>query len=346
VIDKGPVQVGDYAGRKVPMKLKEAWAVALLLLPTTVMAEDLIRIGTFNKDAVIIAAEQRGLLKAENVRVEINQVTDSPTLLRNLISGKYDLILNNADNVIAWAEGQGADPQPNDFVIVLGGSQGVNQKLVVASGINDFSDLKGKVFAVDAPTTGYAIVGIHILKKHGLEFNRDYTFKAFGNTAKRAEAMSRGEASGAMMNMPDDEIQKRGFKVLARSEDYVKHYARGLSATRREWANANEELLVRFIRAMVRATDWVMDPKNKEEVIKLLLPENKNSKARAEEAYEESVSPRFGFTPRSRIDTEGIRTVLQLRETAGLMKPPVPKPEKYIDERFYKKALATLGSQP
>jgi hypothetical protein len=51
----------------------------------------------------------------------------------------------------------------------------------------------------------------------------------------------------------------------------------------------------------------------------------------------------MGLTPRSRIDTEGIRTVLELRESAGLMKPPVPKPEKYIDDRFYKKALATLG---
>ena len=306
------------------------------------MAENVIRIGLFNKDAAIIAANAKGFLKAENIRVEISSVTDSPTLLRNLISGNYDIILNNADNVIAWAEGQGADPQPNDFVIFLGGSQGVNQKLVAASGINDFKDFKGKVLAADAPTTGYAIVGVYILKKHGLELNRDYSFKAFGNTTARADAMSRGDAFGAMMNMPGEEIQKRGFKVLARSEDYVKHYARGLGATRREWANGNEELLVRFIRAMIRATDWVMEAKNKEEVITILLPENKNNKARAEEMYKENTSSQFGFTPRSRIDVEGIRTIIELRETAGLMKPPVPKPAKYIAERFYNKALATL----
>jgi ABC-type nitrate/sulfonate/bicarbonate transport system substrate-binding protein len=316
--------------------------VAFVLLLTIVMAEDIIRMGLFNKDAAIIAAEAKGFFKAENIRVEISSVTDSPTLLRNLINGKYDLILNNADNVIAWAEGQGADSQPNDFVIFLGGSQGVNQKLVAAPGINDFKDFRGKVLAADAPTTGYAIVGVYILKKYGLELNRDYSFKAFGNTAARADAMSRGEAFGAMMNMPDEEIRKRGFKVLARSEDYVKHYARGLGATRRQWAKANEELLVRFIRAMIRATDWVMEAKNKEEVIKILLPENKNNKARAEEMYEENTSSRFGFTPRSRIDVEGIRTIIELRETAGLMKPPVPKPQKYIDERFYNKALATL----
>src|SRR5918999_2958749 len=318
------------------MKIKEALAAALLLLPGTIMAQDILKIGLFNKDAVIIAADAKGFLKAENIGIQINTVTDSPTLLRNLIKGNYDLILNNADNVIAWAEGQGEDPQKNDFIIFLGGSRGVNQKLIVAPGINDYADLEGTIFAVDAPTTGYAIVGVYILKKHGLELNKDYTFKAFGNTTKRAEAMSRGEASAAMMSLADDDIEKRGFKVLAKAEDYVQHYARGLGATRRDWANKNEDLLVRFTRAMIRATDWVTDPKNKEEVVAVLLPENRNNKARAEAMYEESISPRFGFTPRSQIDIAGIQSVLQLRETAGLMKPPLPKPEKYIDERFYK----------
>jgi ABC-type nitrate/sulfonate/bicarbonate transport system substrate-binding protein len=323
--------------------MKGVLAAALVLLPVTVMAEDVIKLGLFNRDAAIIVAEGKAFLKQENIRVEINTVTDSPTLLRNLIKGNYDLILNNADNVIAWAEGQGEDPQKNDFVIFLGGSQGVDQKLVVAPGINDFSALKGKVFAVDAPTTGYAVVGVYIMKKHGLEWNRDYTFKSFGNTTARADAMSRGDASGAMMSMPEDEIQKRGFKVLAKSEDYVKNYARGLGATRREWANAHEDLVVRFTRAMIRATDWVQDPKNKDEAIQLLLSETKNNKARAEAMYAQTISPTMGLTPRSRLDLEGIRTVIELREIAGLMKPPVPKPEKYVDERFYKKALATLG---
>ena len=95
------------------------------------------------------------------------------------------------------------------------------------------------------------------------------------------------------MGMTDDEIHQRGFKVLARAEDHVADYARGLGATRREWANANEDLVVRFIRAMIRATDWVMDGKNKEEVVRVLLAENKNNQARAEEQYTESISSRF-----------------------------------------------------
>jgi len=304
---------------------------------------DTIRLGTFGKDAALLAAEHRGFFKAENIGVEVDIVTDSPTLLRNLIAGRYDLILNNADNVIAWAEGQGADPKPNDFVIFIGGQQGLKQKLVVVKSINSFADLKGKVLAVDAPTTGFAIVMIAMLKRHGTEQGHDYTLKMFGNTTKRADALERGDAHAGMLNLADDEIAKRGLKILARAEDYVQHYARGLGATRRDWAEKNEALLVRFIRAMVRATDWVMEPKNKDEVVALLLPENKNNRAHAEEAYEESVSARFGLMPRARIDMEGIRSVLDLRAAAGLMKPPVPKAEKYVDERYYKKALAPLA---
>lgn len=307
------------------------------------MAEDVIKIGLFNQDAVIIAANQKGFLKQENIRVEINTVTDSPTLLRNLISGRYDLILNNADNVIAWAEGQGEDPQKNDFVIFLGGSQGVDQKFVVVPGINDYRDIKGKVLAADAVTTGYAVVAMAILKKYGLVWKRDYTVTSFGNTIARADAMSRGEAVGAMMSMPDEEIKKRGFKVLTEAKDHVKNYARGLGATRRQWANANEDLVVHFTRAMIRATDWLQDGKSKDDVIQLLLAENKNNKTRAEAMYAAALSPTMGFTPRSRIDLEGIRTIIELREIAGLMTPPVPKPEKYIDERFYQNALATLA---
>jgi ABC-type nitrate/sulfonate/bicarbonate transport system substrate-binding protein len=318
------------------------WAAALLLLPVKLVAEDVVKVGLFNRDAVAIA-DHKGFLKQENIRLEYNMVTDSPTLFRNRISGRYDMVFTNSDNVIAWAEGQGEDPQKNDFVIFLGGSQGVDQKLVVAPGINDYQDLKGKFLAADAVTTGYAVVAMAILKKYGLIWKRDYELKSFGNTTARADAMSRGEAAGAMMSLSNEEIHKRGFKILAETKDHVKNYARGLGATRRAWANANEDLMVRFTRAMIRAADWLQDVKNKDDVVQLLLGETKNNQARAEAMYRATLSPTMGLTPRSRIDLEGIRTVLELRETAGLMKPPVPKPEKYIDERFYQKALATLA---
>ncbi len=50
-----------------------------MLLPGIVMAEDVIQIGLFNKDPAIIAANAKGFFKKENIRIEIDTVTDSPT---------------------------------------------------------------------------------------------------------------------------------------------------------------------------------------------------------------------------------------------------------------------------
>ena len=64
---------------------------------------------------------------------------------------------------------------------------------------------------------------------------------------------------------------------------------------------------------MIRATDWLQDPKNKDEAVQLLLDENKGNKNRAEAMYNNTLSPTMGLTPRSRIDMAGIRTVIELR---------------------------------
>ncbi len=52
------------------------------------MAEDLVKIGTFNNDAALIAAVEREFLKEEYILVETNIVNDSPSLLRIIFSGR------------------------------------------------------------------------------------------------------------------------------------------------------------------------------------------------------------------------------------------------------------------
>ena len=302
------------------------------------MAQD-VTVGIFTSNIVIAVAEAKHCFAQENLSVDIRAVTDSATLLRSLIGGKYDIILANADNVVSWCEGQGGDPTPNDLVIFLGGSRGVNQKLVVAPAIDNLEQLRGRVLAVDAPTTGYAIVGIYILKKHGLELSRDYNLWSFGNTEARAHAIREGKAAAAMMGMADDKIEKLGFRIAARAERYVRYYARALCTTRREWAEANDDVLVRFSRAMIHASDWLLDQANEKEAIDLLATTIHRNQAQAH--YTEALSDEFGVVPRCRIDLEGIRGAMELRNSVGLM-DLLSEPQKYVDERYHMKALATL----
>jgi ABC-type nitrate/sulfonate/bicarbonate transport system substrate-binding protein len=308
-------------------------------------AEDRLKVGMFNRDAVNVIAEAKGFLQGENVSVDIMTANNSVDLMRNFIGGKTDIIHTNADNVIAWAEGQGEDPKPNDFVIFLGGNQGVRQRLVVGPGIGSIGDLKGKVLAVDDPRTGYASVLVYMLKKNGLILNRDFTLKAVGNTKSRAESMARGETAGALINMPEEDIRKRGFKIVGMSEDYVPVYARGVAAARKTWAQQHEDLLVRYSRAIIRTTDWILDPRNKKEALVLLLPANENSPSSAERMYEDAVNPTLGYIIGSRIERAGIQAVIELREAMGFLKAPLPSPDRYVDERYYQAAAASLGKR-
>ena len=196
-------------------------AITLLLLsltfvfPSTSRAEDLVRIGVFSRDAVSFVAQGKGFFQAEGIRAEYTSVSASVDLMQNFADGKFDLIHTTADNVIAWAEGQGADHKTHDFSLIIGGRKGVTNELVVAPEIKTFDDLKGKRLGVDAYNTGYAPVLVYILNKHGLALRKDYDMIPLGAGGARTESLRKGETAGAITVLTED-LKQRGFHVLAR----------------------------------------------------------------------------------------------------------------------------------
>lgn len=321
--------------------------ISLLVMISACLSrtDDVLNLGGFSGiGAVGIVADGKGFLADEGIAVRFHQVRSSKEQMRKFISGEYDIIQTNADNIIAWAEGQGADPGTNDFVIFMGGYRGLARDLIVAPEISAFADLNGKVLAVDAVDTGYAGVLIYMLRENGLILNEDYTLKSVGNTALRTESMLRGETVAGFVRM-NDELEQAGFRVLARSQDYLTDYARNVAAARADWAVENRDLLVRYIRAMVRASNWLLDPANKEEAVTVLASTGESSRAEAEAVYEEALDPDFGFVPGARIERSGIATIIELREVMGVMTPPLPSPEKYIDEQYYDEAIRALMAQ-
>jgi ABC-type nitrate/sulfonate/bicarbonate transport system substrate-binding protein len=310
---------------------------------TLARAEDLVRVGGFTREAPSYIAESKGFFQAEGIRMEYSHVLGSVEMMRNFVSGKFDLIHTTADNVIAWADGRGLDPGKNDFIIFVGGRKDVSLDLLVAPGIGGFDGLKGKLLAVDAYNTGYAPVLVFMLKQHGLTLSKDYNMKPFGGGEARLKALLSGEAAGALLTL-NEELRRKGFRILAQSKDYLPNYAVAIGAARRDWAVKHDALLVRYIRALVRSTDWLLDPKNQDEAMKILRAAMKDSPDRAGEMYEESLDPQLGWLPHLKIDRKGIQTILDLRQLMGETESPLPSPDKYIDERYYQKAIASMAS--
>jgi ABC-type nitrate/sulfonate/bicarbonate transport system substrate-binding protein len=244
------------------------------------------------------------------------------------------------DNIVAAAEGQSDVPLPApfDMVAVLGVRGGINS-VVARPEIDGFAGIKGKVVAVDAAKSGYAIVLYQILLKKGLTYGNDYTTVAVGSTANRAAALEDGRAAAAMIDVTSDRpLQKRGFKILADATAELGAYQGSAIVARRPWAQDHEAELAAFIRAYVAATDYVFAHRD-EAIAELKTHVKDMSDDELGTLYDRITGP-GGLDRHAALDLAGIDNVLKLRETYGEPKKQMAPPSKYIDITYMERALA------
>jgi ABC-type nitrate/sulfonate/bicarbonate transport system substrate-binding protein len=210
-----------------------------------------------------------------------------------------------------------------------------------------FTDFRGKILAVDAPNTAYALVAKKILKNNGLLESRDYTVRAVGGTAQRSAAIASDPAlAGGMVNLPFSiTVREKGVKSLGRSRDLIGPYQGSGAFVMRAWAQANGDALERYIAAYVESLRIAMDPANRAAGAAALATRLKLDPKVAEETIGQLMIPGFGLAPDARIDMDGFRTVLALRaEIEGQWGGKPPAPEKYLDLGYYDRALKRLGN--
>ena len=89
-----------------------------------------------------------------------------------------------------------------------------------------------------------------------------------------------------MINQPSDFIAlASGFSSLGLSTDYVDNFQYTITGARRDWAQKNRPLVVRFLRAYVKACEFFYDPRNKEAAVHALADRTKAEKDEAEKTY-------------------------------------------------------------
>ena len=115
----------------------------------------------------------------------------------------------------------------------------------------------------------------------------------------------------------------------------------GWDAVRQSWARAHARELRGFIRAHASAVDWLSDPRNKEEALRIFLarvPANTPPQA-AETAYRALLTGDERFQRQSRIDVQGVETVLKLRAKYGLPGVKLREAAAYYDLSFHEAAI-------
>ena len=211
---------------------------------------------------------------------------------------------------------------------------------------SSIGDLRGRIVAVDAPNTAYALLAKKILLNNGLKEGADYTVAPVGGGASRLEAMLKDKKYAAvLLNVPFSIVAvQSGLKSLGRTVDLLGPYQASGMFVMRPWAQANGPVLERYMAAYVESLRWVLQPVNRAETVTLLVQRLKLAPDIAEKAYDQIREPKFGLATDARFDLEGFRNLLGIRaEMEGEWGGKPPPPGKYYDMQYYERAMKMLG---
>lgn len=318
-------------------------AACIFLAPASAQDKTKLHVNAFKSASIwpLWAAQKIGAFDKQGLDIDLSYPHGSKPQMTGLIEGKFDIVGTALDNVIAYSEGEGAPGTPKnaDLIAFLGGDNG-SLVLAVQPTIKAVKDLKGKVLAVDAVSTGFSFVLREILAHNGLKAD-DYTLKPFGASKARFVALQDGSAAGAMLSPPYNLIAPAsGFPAIAEASAVLGGYQGTVSAARRDWAKQHRDLVIRYIRAWRAGLDWLTDAKNEQAAIVLLVskfPQTTPPLARA--TYEKMVASGKAFDPGAKIDMAGAKTVFDLRRRYGPQGKSTGDVSRFIDESYFNAAI-------
>ncbi len=286
-------------------------------------------------------AQDKGFFAREGLAVNLTATPNSGFQISSLVSGKFQIASTAIDNLIAYQEGQGTaklDREP-DMVAIMGISS-AELSMFAVPGVRSIADLKGRDLALDSLTTGYAFVLRYLLEKGGLGPD-DVRFVAVGNSRARLQSLRDGKFAAALITEPFTGVARQeGFTLLGEGVSALGGYQANVRIVNRAWANENPKAVVGYIRALRSAIDWIYDPANRDEAVRILAARVKVDEAAARGAVEGMTRGQSALQRNGEMDLQGLRNVIMLRERYGVPQKKMGPPSKYYDPTWYDLARA------
>jgi ABC-type nitrate/sulfonate/bicarbonate transport system substrate-binding protein len=318
-------------------------AVCLLAFGTAApaSAQKAITVSSFKGSNAwpIWAAQRQGFFALEGLAIKNVYTVSSTAQMIGLIKGEFELVTTALDNVVAYDLGDGSPDAPKDadLIAFMGGNNGA-LTLIARAGIGSARELAGKDLAVDAVSTGFSFVLQDMLARAGVAPG-GYKLVPFGNTGARLQAMRDGKAIGAILTPPLSlAAVAQGYVNLGDAAGVLGGYQGSVAAARRDWAKANADTVVAFIRGYRAGLAWLQAPANRQASLDILRAEvPETTAAGAEQDYAMMVANPQGFDPGGKLDLAGAKQVLDLRRTYGPQGRPAADVSRFVDESYFER---------
>lgn len=284
------------------------------------------------------AASDKGFFAEQGIQGDVVLIGSTDTLVQALIAGQVHVAIVDPSAAINAIE-RGASLK------IIGGTIPIAAyTLVACPKYKSIRELKGTSIGVVSLVSGSTIFLREMLKSNGLELNRDYSIIQLGPTTQRLASLKACNTSATMVLGGDVPVAKEmGIIELARLQDYVANLQFHSFIVDSRWAEANNQLVVRYLKAMLRALQWVHA--HKEEAAELATRRTgiplKYTRPTVEEYLAQGIISRDGS-----VNREGFQRLLDLMGERLFKQRPYPPPEKYMDMNYLRRAQQDLGMTP
>jgi len=183
-----------------------------------------------------------------------------------------------------------------------------------------------------------------LLRARGLS-EGDYQMVVAGGPPERVTAIQAGSIDATMLPPPLDlPLIQKGFTRLGASTEVLPDFAFLTLGTNRSWAQANSEALVRVLAALTEATDWLLNPSNRDRAVQILAKRLNVSPDEARQTYEGTVAVDPPLFYRNMAVTEtSLQKVLEFMVEDGTIQPSEADPRRYLDTSYLDEALRRRG---
>jgi NitT/TauT family transport system substrate-binding protein len=284
------------------------------------------------------AANDKGFFAQEGIQGDVVLIGSTDTLIQALIAGQVNVAIVDPTPAINAVE-RGASLK------IIGGTVPIAAYTLVGCGkYKTIKELKGTTISVVSLVSGSTIFLREMLKKEGLELNRDYSIIQGGPTTQRLVSLKGCNTSATMVLGGDlPRARELGYTEIARLHDYIPNLQFHSFIVDSRWAETNRALTVRYLKAMVRAMQWAHA--NKEEAAELVSRRTgiplKYTRVNVDEYLAQGIISRDGT-----VNRDGFQRLIDLMGERLFKQPPYPAPEKYLDMSYLRRAHQELGIAP
>jgi NitT/TauT family transport system substrate-binding protein len=315
------------------------WTAPILAADAGMLKMRFTQSGNTSSSWPLYVAEQKKLFEKNGLQVEVIIIRGATNVVRAVLSETIPIGRINPDYVIGAAD-KGAKVK-----IVAANMEKIPYDIYARPEIKTGAELKGKTLGVSTLTGGTTLMVHEVLEKAYKLKENDYKLLVVGTSPERYAALKGGSVHASFMGPPFTfRAAKDNFRKLANFHEYLGPILFTADFAHTNYIKSNRTEIVRYLKAMIEATRWLYDPKNKEEALAIHTKVLKAGRENAEEDYKYLVQDFQPFPRDGTVSKVSFDKTMELRAKEGAYQgKKIPSAGDYVDPTLIDEALKLVG---